>query len=461
MSTVPAKQIAEFKSQFQGDVITPGDPTYDSARQIWNAMIDKRPAVIARCTSDKDIATAVGFANAGKLVLAVRGGGHNIAGSALCNDGIVVDLSGMKAIHVDTKARRATVEAGATLADMDTATQAHGLATPLGINSTTGVAGLTLGGGFGWLSRRYGMTIDNLLSADVTIANGKMLHASATDNADLFWAIRGGGGNFGIVNNFEFQLHEVGPNLLSGLIAYPIADGRKVLHSYRDFIADAPDELAVWVVMRKAPPLPFLPEAAHGTEIVAIVLLYAGKPEDGEALIKPLRKFGTPLGEHVGVQPYTAWQQAFDPLLAPGSRNYWKSHNFVELPDELLDAAIAATHTLPTAQCEIFFGAIGGATTIPAPDATAYTHRDTRFVMNVHGRWDDPADDQRVITWARDYFTATRPYASSGVYINFLTEEETDRIQAAYGRNYERLSRIKRQYDPDNLFQTNQNIKPA
>jgi FAD/FMN-containing dehydrogenase len=461
MSTVPAKQIAELKSQFQGAVITPGDPAYDSARQIWNAMIDKRPAIIARCASSKDIATAVDFANASKLVLAVRGGGHNIAGSALCNDGIVVDLSGMKTIHVDAKARRATVEAGATLADMDAATQAHGLATPLGINSTTGVAGLTLGGGFGWLSRRYGMTIDNLLSADITIANGKTLHASATENADLFWAIRGGGGNFGIVNNFEFQLHEVGPNLLSGLIAYPLSDGRKVLHNYRDFIADAPDELAVWVVMRKAPPLPFLPEAAHGTEIVAIALLHAGKPEDGESLIKPLRKFGTPLGEHVGVQPYTAWQQAFDPLLAPGSRNYWKSHNFVELPDALLDAAIAATHTLPTPQCEVFFGAIGGATTVPAPDATAYTYRDTRFVMNVHGRWDDPADDQRVIAWARDYFNTTLPFASGGAYINFLTEDETDRIQAAYGQNYERLSRIKKLYDPDNLFRTNQNIQPA
>src|SRR5690606_15248904 len=312
-----------------------------------------------------------------------------------------------------------------------------------------------------WLSRKYGMTIDNLLSADITTAGGETLHVSSKDHPDLFWAIRGGGGNLGVVNHFEFQLHPVGPNLLSGLLVYPLSEGKKVLRSYRDLINDAPDDLTVWVVLRHAPPLPFLPESVHGTPIVALAVLYAGKPENGEPLIEPLRKFGTVQGEHIGVQPYISWQQAFDPLLTPGARNYWKSNNFVELSNGLLDEALAAANTLPTPQCEIFFGAIGGATTRRPPDATAYTYRDTRFVMNVHGRWDAPADDQRVITWARDYFQATAPFASGGVYINFLTAEESDRIKTAYGQNYERLADIKQRYDPGNVFRTNQNIKPS
>ena len=461
MPTIPSPKIEQLKSGFQGEVLLPGDAAYDDARAIWNAMIDKRPAVIARCASTADVVRAVKFARENSLVLAVRGCGHNIAGSALCDDGIVVDLSRMKAAKVDAAKRRVTVEAGASLADLDAATQAHGLATPLGINSTTGVAGLTLGGGFGWLSRKLGMTVDNLESAEVVTASGDVVRASATEHPDLFWALRGGGGNFGVVTRFEFQLHPVGPNVLSGLIVYPLASAKTILQKYREFMAKAPDELSVWTVLRQAPPLPFLPASVHGTGVVVLAILYAGDPKAGEPLIEPLRNFGTPLGEHVGVQPYVAWQQAFDPLLTPGARNYWKSHNFTVLKDELLDTVIEYVGKLPSPECEIFFGAIGAATTRTAPDAMAYAHRDALYVMNVHGRWREAADDERCIAWARDYFKASAPFASGGVYVNFLTADETDRVKSAYGPNFARLAQIKRKYDPDNLFRTNQNIEPT
>ena len=424
-------------------------------------MIDKRPGLIARCASTADVVRAVKFARENQLVLAVRGGGHNIAGSGLCDGGIVVDLSKMKAAIVDPKTRRVTVEAGATLAELDAATQAHGLATPLGINSTTGVAGLTLGGGFGWLSRKLGMTVDNLESAEVVTADSAVVRASASEHPDLFWALRGGGGNFGVVTRFEFRLHPVGPNVLSGLIVYPLSSAKSVLQQYREFIARAPDELSVWTVLRLAPPLPFLPESVHGKGVVVLALAYAGDPKLGEPLIEPLRKFGTPVGEHVGVQPFVAWQQAFDPLLTPGARNYWKSHNFTSLPDKLLDAVIEYVGKLPSPECEIFFGAIGGATSRPAPDAMAYAHRDAQFVMNVHGRWREAADDARCVAWARDYFNASAPFASGGVYVNFLTADEIGRTRSAYGSNYDRLARIKSKYDPNNLFCTNQNISPT
>lgn len=454
-------KIDAFKGKFRGEVVSPGDEAYDDARKIWNAMIDKRPALIVRCTTTSDVVLAVNFARDNGLLLAVRGGGHNIAGSAMCDDGIVIDLSQMKAASVDPAARRVTIAGGATLADLDASTQSHGLATPLGINSTTGVAGLTLGGGFGWLSRKHGMTIDNLESAEVVTAAGEVVRASNTEHPDLFWALRGGSGNFGVVTHFEFRLHPVGPDVLSGLIVYPISAAKSVLRQYREFLAQAPDALSVWAVLRQAPPLPFLPEEVHGTGMIALALLYAGDPKLGEPLIDPLREFGTPLGEHVGVQPYIAWQQAFDPLLTPGARNYWKSHNFSTLQDGLFDAVIESIENLPSPQCEIFFGAIGGATTRPAPESAAYAHRDAQFVMNVHGRWQEKADDQRCIGWAREFFKASAPFASGGVYVNFLTADEGDRVRSAYGPNYDRLAQVKRTYDPDNLFRTNQNIQPA
>jgi len=461
MTPIKPTTIAALRGQLKGEVILPGDATYDEARAIWNAMIDKRPGVIVRCLTTADVVTTVNFARDSGMLLAVRGGGHNIAGSALCDGGIVIDLSKMKAAKVDAAARRVTVEGGATLGDLDAATQVHGLATPVGINSTTGIAGLTLGGGFGWLSRKHGMTVDNLESAEVVTAKGEVVRASATENPDLFWALRGGGGNFGVVTRFEFRLHPVGPDLLSGLVVYPLAQAKSILQQYREFMAKAPDELSVWTVLRQAPPLPFLPPEVHGKEVVVLALLYAGDPKKGEPLVEPLRKFGTPVGEHVGVMPYTAWQQAFDPLLTPGARNYWKSHNFTKLDDRLFDTVIDFIGRLPSSQCEIFFGAIGGATTRPSPDSAAYPHRDALYVMNVHGRWDSPAEDAAGIRWSRDYFNASAPFASGGAYVNFLTAEETDRVRAAYGPNYDRLAKVKRQYDPGNLFRTNWNVVPA
>jgi FAD/FMN-containing dehydrogenase len=458
---IDQKKVAELKSGFKGEILLPADAGYDDARAIWNAMIDKRPALIARATRTADVVAAVNFARDQSLALAVRGGGHNIAGSALVDDGLVIDLSRMKAAKVDAGARRVVIEGGALLADLDAATQAHGLATPLGINSTTGVAGLTLGGGFGWLSRKLGMTIDNLESAEVVTAKGEVVRASATENPDLFWALRGGGGNFGVVTRFEFRLHPVGPQLLSGLVVYPIAEAKSVLRQYRDFIAQAPDDLSVWVVLRKAPPLPFLPPGVHGQPVVVLAALYAGDPKKGEPLVAPLSTFGKPVGEHVGVGPYTGWQQAFDPLLTKGARNYWKSHNFAALADGLFDASLDAVATLPSPQCEIFIGALGGATMRPAPESAAYGLRDARFVMNVHGRWESAAEDARGIAWARGFFDAAAPFATGGVYVNFMTADEGDRVRAAYGANYARLAKVKRQYDPGNLFSVNQNIKPA
>ncbi|HEY5996477.1 MAG TPA: FAD-binding oxidoreductase [Candidatus Deferrimicrobiaceae bacterium] len=461
MANPSAGKVDEFRNGFRGEIILPGEHAYEDARKIWNAMIDKRPAIIARCADATDVVRSVGFARDNALLLAVRGGGHNIAGNAMCDDGLVIDLSSMKAATVDPAGRLATIEGGATLADLDAATQAFGLATPTGINSTTGIAGLTLGGGFGWLSRKFGMTVDNLESAEVVTAAGETVTASATSHPDLFWALRGGSGNFGVVTRFGFRLHPVGPDLLSGLIVYPLSEAKAVLQRYREFMDTAPDELSVWPVLRLAPPLPFLPEAVHGTGIVALALIYVGDPKAGERLVEPLRGFGTLLGEHVGVQPYVAWQKAFDPLLAHGARNYWKSHNFTKLEDGLFDTVIDAIGKQPSPQCEIFFGSIGGATTRPAPDSTAYAHRATRFVMNVHGRWENKDDDNRCIGWARDFFRASAPFASGGVYVNFLTADEGDRVRSAYGPNYDRLARVKRMYDPGNLFRVNQNIAPG
>jgi FAD/FMN-containing dehydrogenase len=445
----------------RGPVILPEDPGYDDARSIWNAMIDKRPGAIAQCTGVADVMHAVQVAMDYGLLVSVRSGGHNIAGSALCDDGLTIDLSRMKSVRIDPDARLAYVEPGATLGDFDHEAQAFGLATSLGINSTTGVAGLTLGGGFGWLTRKHGLTVDNLIAAEVVTADGQRVRAGEEENADLFWAIRGGGGNFGIVTQFVFRLHPVGPEVLSGLIVYPFEQARSVLSQYREYVETIPDDLCVWAVLRKAPPLPFLPEAVHGREVVVFAFMHSGDLAEGERLIEPVRHFGEAYGEHIGPAPYAGWQQGFDPLLTPGARNYWKSHNFAELSDEAIDTVIEYTGKLPSPQCEIFIALLGGEANRVAEDATAYAHRNVKFVMNVHGRWDEPAQDEECVSWSRDFFEAARPFAMGGVYVNFMTEEETDRIGAAYGPNYERLARIKQKYDPGNLFHLNQNIRPA
>src|SRR5215470_10805986 len=461
MTTQVSKVKEKLGGIVKGNVLVPDDPGYEEARQIWNAMVDRRPAVIVQCAQADDVPPAIRFARKNGLELSIRGGGHNIAGNALCDNGVMIDFSKMKKVRVDAGKRRAYVEPGATLADLDEATQAHGLATPVGINSTTGIAGLTLGGGFGWLTRKYGMTVDNLVSVDMITAEGEKIRADKNENEDLFWAIRGGGGNFGVVTQFEFQLFPVGPEIAAGLIVFPFNQAKEILTKYRQFVNSAPEELNVWAVLRKAPPLPFLPETVHGKEVVVLPVFYSGAAAEAEKLIAPLRGFGTALGEHIGPQPYVQWEKAFDPLLAPGARNYWKSHNFTELADGALNSMIEFAGKLPSAQCEIFIGLIAGAPNRIAADAMAYAHRDARFVLNVHGRWDEATDDRKCITWARAFFQASAPDASAGAYVNFMTEEESGRVAAAYGANYDRLAQIKKQYDPDNLFHLNQNIKPV
>jgi len=453
--------VESFAAQIHGGVLKPTDEAYNEARKIWNATVDRRPALIARCLTESDVQATVRFAALHRILLSVRAGGHHIAGNAVAEGGLMLDLSGMRSVHVDAARRTARVGAGALLADFDREAQAHGLATPLGINSTTGVAGLTLGGGFGWLTRRHGMTIDNLLSATVVTADGALRVVSAGSEPDLFWALRGGGGNFGVVTSFEFQLHPVGPEVYAGLVVYPFAQARQVLRAWRDFTATAPDELCVWAVLRKAPPLPFLPPSAHGSEVVIFALVYSGEVEAGSCVAGPVLQFGDPIGAHLGPTPYAGFQTAFDPLLTPGARNYWKSNSFSGLSDAAFELVIAGGESLPTPECEIFLAQLGGAMARVEPAATAFFGRDARYIMNLHGRWTDARDDERVRTWARRVFQDAAPHATGSGYVNFLTEDEEERVAGTYGTNYPRLQAVKRRYDPENLFRMNLNIAPA
>ncbi|MFA7429999.1 MAG: FAD-binding oxidoreductase [Rhodospirillaceae bacterium] len=456
-TTLPSEDIDHLRAGLRGQILTGEDPDYEGCRQVWNAMIDRRPGLIVRCMGVADVLACVAFGRAKNLLTAVRGGGHNIAGSAVCDGGLLIDLSLMRGVRVNPWDRTAVVEPGALLADFDHEAQTFGLATPLGINSTTGVAGLTLGGGFGWLSRKHGLTIDNLLSVDVVTAAGELVHADERDHADLFWAVRGGGGNLGIVTSFTYRLHQVGPEVTAGLIVYPYDNAGQILRGYRGLCAQASEDLACWSVLRKAPPLPFLPEAVHGTEVVVLALCHIGGQDAAQRDIAPLMELGTPAGVHVGPMPFAAWQKAFDPLLAPGARNYWKSHNFAALDDRAIDVLVDYAGRLPTAQSEIFLGHLGGATNRVAADATAYPHRDAEFVLNVHTRWDAAADDGRCVDWARAFFRDTAPYATGGAYVNFITDDE-DRVAAAYGTNLQRLMEVKQAYDPTNFFRMNQNV---
>jgi FAD/FMN-containing dehydrogenase len=458
-SIAPAA-IERLRAHLQGSLCLSGDPGYDEGRTLWNAMIDRKPGVLVRAARAEDVVAAVNFAREEGLLLSIKGAGHNIAGNAACEGGLMIDLSLMRNVNVDPKARTAVVQPGATLADLDGATQAHGLATPVGINSTTGVAGLALGGGYGWLSRKYGLTADNLISAEVVTANGEKVRASATENEDLFWAIRGGSGNFGVVTSFEFRLHPVGPEVLQGLVVYPFDQAKQVLDAYRKFAPQSPEELTAWVVLRQAPPLPFLPESVHGKEVVVIAFCHIGDAAKAEKDAAPLQTFGTPVGAHVGRGPFADWQKGFDPLLTPGARNYWKSHNFNELPDGLIAVLLDAIKRLPGPECEIFIALLGGAINRVPVSATAYPHRDALYTMNAHGRWREAKDDAGHMGWARDLFKATTPYATGGVYVNFMPADEADRVKSgAYGPNFDRLARLKARFDPQNLFRMNQNIR--
>ena len=460
-TNIPKDALDGLRTGLRGELCLPGQPGYEESRTIWNGMIDRRPAAIVRAAGAADIMRAVSFAREHKLKLAVRGGGHNIAGHAVCDGGLMLDLSPMKSVRIDPVARTAQVEPGVTLGEFDREAQAFGLATPLGINSTTGVAGLTLGGGFGWLSRKYGLTVDHLISADVVTADGSLLHASATENADLFWGLRGGGGNFGVVTSFEYLLRPVGPQVLAGLIVHPLAQAKELLEGYRRFVATAPDEVTAWVVLRKAPPLPFLAPEFHGQDILVFAVCAVGDLKKAEQALAPLRALGTPIADVIGPQPFAGWQTAFDPLLTPGARNYWKSHDFSALEDGLIDVLIAAAHRLPGPECELFVAQLGGAIDRLPADATAYPHRDVAFVMNLHTRWRDPSQDAEVIARTREIFDSVTPYATGAVYMNFMPEDDARVRTGAFGANYARLAAIKAKYDPANLFRLNPNVEPA
>ncbi len=460
-TTVSAETVEALRAQLRGNLLVEKDASYDEARTIWNAMIYRKPGLIVRCAGASDVISAVRFARDNRLLVAVRGGGHNIAGSAVCDGGMMIDLSPMKSVRVDAAAKRAWVEPGATLADVDKETQAFGLVVPTGINSTTGIAGLTLGGGFGWTTRKFGLTIDNLVSADVVTADGELVRASLTENPDLFWALRGGGGNFGVVTAFEFQLHDLGPQVLSGLVVHPFTDAEAVLKGYREALETAPDELTCWAVMRQAPPLPFLPVEWHGKEVLVLAMCYCGDIQAGEKATARLRGIGNPIADVVGPNPFAGWQQAFDPLLTPGARNYWKSHDLTKLSDATVEILLKAVRELPGPECEIFLGHVGGAAGRIGVEATAFPQRSSHFVMNVHARWREPEMDQSCIGWARNLFEAIKPHAAGTAYINFMPEDEVDRIEAAYGSNYQRLVATKQRYDPLNLFRMNQNVNPG
>jgi FAD/FMN-containing dehydrogenase len=459
--TISSETLASLRGKLRGSAVLPGEDGYDAARTIWNAMIDRRPGLVVRCLGAADIMLAVQLARAEGLLLSVRGGGHNIAGNAVCDGGMLIDLSLMKSVQIDPHFHTARVEAGALLADFDKEAQAFGLMTPLGINSTTGVAGLALGGGFGWTTRKFGLTVDNLVAAQVVTAAGELVRASATEHPDLFWALRGGGGNFGVVASFDFKLHALGPEVLSGLIVHPFADAAKLLPQFRRIVAEAPDELTVWAVMRQAPPLPFIPAEWHGKEVLIFAACYSGDMKDGAQAVKPLRALGKPIADVIGPHPFTAWEAAFDPLLTPGARNYWKSHDFADLSDAAIEVIVGAAGSLPSPECEVFIAHVGGAMGRVAPDAMAWSNREPHFVMNAHTRWRDPAQDAACIAWARQLFDATAPFAAGSVYVNFMPDDEKGRVEKAYGKNYRRLAEIKHRYDPDNLFRMNQNIRPS
>ena len=451
-----------LENSVHGLVIGPEDEGYDEARSIWNGAIDRRPACIARCTGVADVVAAVRFARERDLLVGVRSGGHGVGGHALCDGGLVIDLSPMKGIRVDPATRTARAEAGVLWGELDRETQHFGLATVGGIVTHTGIAGLTLGGGIGWLMRKHGATVDNLLSADVVTAQGEIVTASDEENPDLFWAIRGGGGNFGIVTSFEYRLHPVGPIVLAGPVFHRLEDAPEVLRFYREFIAAAPDELTTIFDLSVAPPVPFLPEEVHGKPIVMVGACYAGSPDEGAEVVRPLKQFGRPIVDLLEPKPYTALQSMFDPLVPHGWHRYWKSVELPPLTDDAIDTLVehSSAPTSPKSYCIVF--QLGGALARVGEDETAFSQRGAAHNVNINAVWteEDP-DAERHIAWAQDYFDAMQPQAGGRVYVNFLGEEGGNRVRQAYGaRNYERLVELKRAYDPTNFFRLNQNIEP-
>ncbi|MEN7548847.1 FAD-binding oxidoreductase [Rapidithrix thailandica] len=452
--------LENLRSQIQGELLLPEDINYEKVRQLWNGMIDRRPALIVRCIGTYDVVQAVNFARENNLPVAVKSGGHNVAGNAACNGGVMVDLSVMRSVYVDKKNKTVRADGGCLLSDVDHATQIYGLAVPSGIVSHTGIGGITLGGGFGWISRKHGFSIDNLLSVVMVTADGQVRHVSKDEHTDLFWGIRGGGGNFGIVTSFKFQCVDIGTEVYSGLLVTPFAQAEPYLRFYRDYARQLPDEMSAWIVLRNAPPLPFLPADIHGKLVVVTAFAYLGKAQKGEDLLKPLRDFCSPHGEMLAMHPWTAWQSAFDGLNAHGMRNYWKSHHLKDLSDECIAQILHFARHFPTPHCEVFIPHMEGKPSTVPSESTAFAHRSTPFLMNVHTRWDAAHDDQKCIQWARDFYEKTKPFAK-GVYVNFLSEEGEERVKDAYTEStWKRLVQLKKQYDPQNIFRFNQNIHP-
>jgi FAD/FMN-containing dehydrogenase len=444
--------VERLQQVHRGTLITAADAGYDEARRVWNAMIDRRPAVIARCRGAADVVAAVNFARENGLPLAVRGGAHSIAGRCVCDDGVVVDFAEMKGIRVDPDARTARAEPGVKWTELDRETQAFGLATTGGTVGDTGIAGLTLGGGFGWLEGTCGMTVDNLLSADVVLADGRLVHANATENEDLFWALRGGGGNFGVVTSFEYKLHPIGPMVVGGLAVYPFPEAPAVLKAYRDFLRTAPDPLTVAAVLMTGP---------DGNKGCAIAAAYAGPVEEGEVAVRPLKAFGTPVMDMIGPIPYLGQQSLIEPAMPPNLLNYWKAEFIREVSDDVIHAAVEAYAHCVSPLSSILFFPIHGAASRVAPDATAYPHRQGVH-FGIYALWHDRTETDPNIAWVRSTWKAVQPFAPGGVYVNELGADEGDeRVRSAYAGNYQRLAQIKAKYDPKNLFCLNANIAPA
>jgi FAD/FMN-containing dehydrogenase len=460
-TSLDEKAVQEFKANLRGELIRPEDSGYDAARKVWNGMIDKHPALIVLCTGVADVISAVNFARTNKLLVAVRGGGHGVAGNAVCDGGIVIDLSRMKGMRVDPTARTARAQTGLTWGEFDRETQAFGLAITGGLVSTTGIAGFTLGGGLGWLMRKHGLTCDNLLSADIVTADGRFLTASKTENADLFWGVRGGGGNFGIATSFEYRLHPVG-KVIGGLSLYPAEKAREVLHFYREYLTTVPENLTSIVFFLKAPPAPFIPENLHGAPVVGFAVCYAGSIEEGERVVRPLKEFGPPAVDLINPMPYTALQSMLDAGAPPGLQNYWKSEYLKGLSDDAIDTIVDHSARMQSPLSQVHVQHMQGAVSCVGADETPFGNRDAAYVLNIVGMWSDPKESETHTRWTREFFATMESFSTGGVYVNFLGNEGEKRVTAAYGQaNYERLVALKNKYDPTNFFSLNQNIKPG
>jgi FAD/FMN-containing dehydrogenase len=451
-TALPAAAVEEFKKSLRGQLIAPGDDGYEGVRKIHNGMIDRHPALIVRCAGVADVITAVHFARDHHLLVAVRGGGHGVPGFAVCDGGLMVDLSGMQSVRVDPARQTARAEGGVTWGAFDHETQAFGLATPGGVARPTGIAGLTLGGGHGFLMRSYGLACDNLLAVDLVTADGRFLSASASEHADLFWGMRGGGGNFGIATSFEYRLYPVG-QMLAGLLLYPMAKAKELLRLYRDLTSTAPDALGSIAALATLP---------EGTPAAGIIVAYHGRIEEGERLLRPLRAFGPPLADQVDSMPYIALQSIAENFNPPGLRNYWKSDYLANLSDDAITMLVDRFATVPAPHTHIVMEHLGGAVRRVGQDETAVSYREAHYNAIIVGVWADPAVDEPNIRWVRELWEALQPFSSGGVYVNYLGEEGADRVRAAYGpAKYERLVGLKNTYDPTNLFRLNQNIKPT